>query len=89
MFNVYSANYNSGANPADNVNAFAALLAYSTLIEAGMGGSDHGPIAHRQVQRVKDMLQEAKVTLREYELEEATALASQLIISNPNCCFAM
>lgn len=89
MSNVYFANYNSGEKPEDNVKGFATLLAYTQLVETGMGGPDHGPVAHRQVQRIKNMLDEAKSTLKQYEIDEATALARKLIASNSNCCFEM
>ncbi|HNP66077.1 MAG TPA: hypothetical protein PKH39_19270 [Woeseiaceae bacterium] len=89
MSNVYFDNYYNGRNPGDNVNGYAALLTYTLLVDAGMGGSDHGAVAHRQVQRVKDQLEQAKESLRQYELDEAAVLASKLISSNPNCCFGM
>lgn len=89
MSKVYQFQYQSGQYPAHNINAYASLMAYAKLVEAGMGGADHGPIAHGEVRRVQDMLDHATDSLKQHELTEAIALSKELINSNPNCCFEM
>lgn len=79
--------YNSGDKPTNKVAAYAALFAYTELLESGF--TDHGEIANRQLERVRRTLDEATKLMVNYELVEATRIAKDLIRSNPNCCLAI
>lgn len=81
LYELYQEKYISGEMPDNNIIAYAHLLVYRQISEKKWGPNS------RRMEGLLPQFEIATALMRPNELEAASALARDLIESNPNCCF--